>query len=903
MAISDETANASADQAEQDAAESEEPSFNDLSAARQRTVMQAFMMYNIGAFESYSASQTTDRFKYGNFAKVIKLKGPPAGVINKLTMVSGSTEFIEMNPHEISNFVPKIRIFKVLYNEDGSLDKEIEFKFPTRLDKSPGDEFQPTPLLPVNILDQTTNSGVGIKSFDYEFIGSNPATVRSDVKAKMVLYFQNFSELLRVRYADDGTPYAYIDLFDRARKLKDGDDNIDQPAPEATSRISQDKLGIDAELIAGCDPGNMPEKRGTYDPTEFEIRAVVGWADMSPGGSSITNNTLKEVGKNANYSFTLTLIDHDFDFEDDGTFTLTLDYRARLAGILSDSKADVLNLENMTDSEISTYYGTTWDWLPDGLQFFATVLSGNSSFSASPKETIRALEYYINQARACCDTEGEQKVKDALSAYKDMLRTFQHSLASHWLMNQGRYFSLEVPAETINAFAQKKADIGYVITPDLINQGTIDPSEFKTIESRVGLEGIRGEPVEVWKTNLDRDIDIADAGTVKISYFYLGDLIEWGARSAMLSLDKSDDKMLWDSTITDRIKVLLGSINIENPIPGQDDINISLADIPVSLETFKTFWFNKVIKPRRDHYPLIHFIRDAVKMAAQDALNSPWLNKDEDRRQRVILRTAAISLPSTNDKDPLVEWMDNHDINGQPYSNFTTVDMEAITERDPLTFRKADVDVNNLFNYFVVYLENGSLSYLSKSAVDNNQFGVTGRRAYDKILGIHHFGFGENRGILKTAKFSKTNAPYLREARYESHRGYSPFDQLSAVYEVEVTTFGAPFYYPGQYLWIEPRGLNYNTDPDYRLGSPDNGYNEDGQGGSFAFIMGLGGYHIITKVSGYLEDGKYETKIHCRYDNSGADRGERKGYGTQDDESSKCGDDERPKGFFGGIFG
>ena len=71
-------------------------------------------------------------------------------------------------------------------------------------------------------------------------------------------------------------------------------------------------------------------------------------------------------------------------------------------------------------------------------------------------------------------------------------------------------------------------------------------------------------------------------------------------------------------------------INIENPIPGQDDINMSLADIPVSLETFKPFWFNKVIKPRRDHYPLIHFIRDAVKMAAQDALNSPWLNKDED---------------------------------------------------------------------------------------------------------------------------------------------------------------------------------------------------------------------------------------------------------------------------------
>ena len=901
MPISDETINESADQAERDATESSEPKFNDLTASRQRTVMQSFMMYNIGAFGAYSASQTTDRFPYGGFQKVLKLSGPPAGIINKLTMVSGSTEFIEMKPHEISNFVPKIRIFKVLYNEDGSLDKEIEFKFPTRLDKSPGDEFRPTPLLPVNILDQTTNSGVGIKSFDYEFIGSNPATVRSDVKAKMVLFFQNFSELLRVRYAEDGTSYAYIDLFDRARKMKDGDDNDGVEAPEATSRIDAEKLGLDAELLAGCNTDQLVEKRSSYDPTEFEIRAVVGWADMSPGGSSITNDTLKEVGKNANYSFTLTLVDHDFDFEDDGTFTLTLDYRARLAGILSDGKADVLNLENITEGELPTYYGSNWDFLPEYVQAKLSDFY-DGTFSASPKDTIRALEYYIDVARACCDTEGEQEIKDALSAYKDTIRTYKHLQAAYWLNNNRRLFSLEVPAETINAFAQKRQDAKYTITPDLLNKGTVDLSEIESVSKKVMVEGIRGEPVNKWKDSIDADIDIADAGTVKISYFYIGDLIEWGAQSAINSITQSDDKVVWDTSISEKIKVLLGSLNIENPIPGQDNIRMSIADIPVSMETFKAFWFNKVIKPRRDNYPLIHFIRDVVKMAAQDALNSPWLNKDEDRRQRVILRTAAISLPTVNEEDPLVEWMRTHFIDGRPYSDFSTVDMEAVTEKDPLTFRKSDVDVNNLFNYFVVYLENGSLSYLSKSAVDSNEFGVVGRKAYDKILGIHHFGFGENRGILKTAKFSKTNAPYLREARYESHRGYSPFDQLSAVYEVEVTTFGAPFYYPGQYLWIEPRGLNYNSDPDYRLGSPDNGYNEDGQGGSFAFIMGLGGYHIITKVSGYLEDGKYETKIHCRYDNSGADRGERKGYGTQDDESSKCGDETRPKGFFGGLF-
>ena len=65
--------------------------------------------------------------------------------------------------------------------------------------------------------------------------------------------------------------------------------------------------------------------------------------------------------------------------------------------------------------------------------------------------------------------------------------------------------------------------------------------------------------------------------------------------------------------------------------------------------------------------------------------------------------------------------------------------------------------------------------------------------------------------------------------------------------------------------------------------------------------MGLGGYHIITEVGGYLDDGKYETKIKCRYDNSGADRGERSGMGT-DDEDSKCETPEPTQPWYSSLF-
>jgi len=50
--------------------------------------------------------------------------------------------------------------------------------------------------------------------------------------------------------------------------------------------------------------------------------------------------------------------------------------------------------------------------------------------------------------------------------------------------------------------------------------------------------------------------------------------------------------------------------------------------------------------------------------------------------------------------------------------------------------------------------------------------------------------------------------------------------------------------------------------------------------------MGIGGYHIIIDVTGFLEDGKYEVQLTTRYDNSGDDTVERRGFGTN--EVSKC---------------
>ena len=130
-----------------------------------------------------------------------------------------------------------------------------------------------------------------------------------------------------------------------------------------------------------------------------------------------------------------------------------------MAGILADSKADVLNLTNFTESDIGVAYGASALWLPEGLANYAGAKGSiffKGQVNGSPQEIIQAFEYFINYAKACCDDEGEKRAKEALSAYKDILRTYQYRLATQWLMTQGKLFSLEVDASILRAFAQKK---------------------------------------------------------------------------------------------------------------------------------------------------------------------------------------------------------------------------------------------------------------------------------------------------------------------------------------------------------------------------------------------------------------------------------------------------------------
>ena len=129
----------------------------------------------------------------------------------------------------------------------------------------------------------------------------------------------------------------------------------------------------------------------------------------------------------------------------------------------------------------------------------------------------------------------------------------------------------------------------------------------------------------------------------------------------------------------------------------------------------------------------------------------------------------------------------------------------------------------------------------------------------DKLRGIYHFGIGRSSGIVRRIKFSKTDIPFMRESRLENEflGQLTGLAVLANVYNATIECFGTTMFYPGMKIYINPIGLSPN------FGSPTTA-------GSASSVLGIGGYHVITKVHSFIESGQYYTNITAIWESSGA---------------------------------
>jgi hypothetical protein len=133
-----------------------------------------------------------------------------------------------------------------------------------------------------------------------------------------------------------------------------------------------------------------------------------------------------------------------------------------------------------------------------------------------------------------------------------------------------------------------------------------------------------------------------------------------------------------------------------------------------------------------------------------------------------------------------------------------------------------------------------------------------GNAAEYRLRGIYHFAIGQDKGIFKRVTFEKSDMPGLREARYQQDMlaNATGLFALANVYNISLSTVGNTMFVPGTKLYLNPAGLGGG------LGSP-------AQRNSKARQLGIGGYHVVTKVDSYIEAGAFRTDIRAIFEAAG----------------------------------
>ena len=180
--------------------------------------------------------------------------------------------------------------------------------------------------------------------------------------------------------------------------------------------------------------------------------------------------------------------------------------------------------------------------------------------------------------------------------------------------------------------------------------------------------------------------------------------------------------------------------------------------------------------------------------------------------------------------------------------------------KDPSS-REAQSAKSMAKDYLIVQIADTSPQDLhgvyDKEKLPNNDLRKT--PADDKSKGIHHLAYGRDRGLLKSAQFQRTDQEFLPEARYASEGGMV-LNQLANVYDATFTLVGNAIFSPGMYVYFDPSLLGAGHSWQRAEDSSGNITKQ-----SFANIMGIGGYHLITEIDNSIDDKGFSTTLKARW--------------------------------------
>ena len=198
---------------------------------------QAILLFRLGQLMTENKSlrtnpktSTYDRFVCLDY----RTPSNASDVPNHITSAGNLAPlFDELKPIHLSAMIPKIRVFK----EYAPKDKKVQDGKPGEIVELEFEEFAESSVLNKAL---TTNTGVGIDSFEWSFNGENSFTAERLVNATMKLRVQNIDALEKERRNSQGKTYKFSDIVlpPSIRKQVDDKKNPKQSAVPSAEHMS-----------------------------------------------------------------------------------------------------------------------------------------------------------------------------------------------------------------------------------------------------------------------------------------------------------------------------------------------------------------------------------------------------------------------------------------------------------------------------------------------------------------------------------------------------------------------------------------------------------------------------------------------------------------------------------------
>ena len=244
---------------------------------------------------------------------------------------------------------------------------------------------------------------------------------------------------------------------------------------------------------------------------------------------------------------------------------------------------------------------------------------------------------------------------------------------------------------------------------------------------------------------------------------------------------------------------------------------MNIGDIPISLDAFQIWFKDKVVKPGKDRYYLLHFLKDICADLITGALSSGCFGPN----LRFIQRFDAVPINCDRKMGGLGRPGRKHRLS----SLATNVRAADSASKSP----------------------DRSIPALVLLSTDSKPKKLMGMDSYatDTAKGIYHHYLGSPCGLVKSINFVRFDQPYLRESKIQKE-GALGAEQLRELYSANIELYGNTLYKNGNYIYINPA----------LIGASEEKLN----------TLGLHGYYLITGVSSTISETGFNVSVSALYE-------------------------------------